>query len=247
MGSVFGEIAWALNIIRGATITATSPGLLFTISGEKLRDIADTYSELNERLWDTCGKRVSENLIAQRVRESTRREVRELVHEMELNTIDPFNKRISFYKNGHIVLLRGVAILPKDDNGKSKTIEAPKLLPTIMTDSDDLTFDVEFSTDAKIVCAPNVINDGVSQPKRMTLLMSGDHAVDLETNKSNTAFLSQLDKNNDGTRSRTQGATEISDGQTNQLDATRLPKNQMLQSRHSSIIPAENAPRDDAV
>ena len=46
MGSVFGEISWALNVKRGATIKATSPGLLFTIEGSKLREIARSNSKL---------------------------------------------------------------------------------------------------------------------------------------------------------------------------------------------------------
>ena len=56
MGSVFGEIAWALKCKRGANIISTSPGLLFTISGPKLRNIAEQNDELNRRLWETCGK-----------------------------------------------------------------------------------------------------------------------------------------------------------------------------------------------
>lgn len=57
MGSIFGEIAWALRSKkRGAKIVATSPGLLFKIAGNKLSKIAEENKELYDRLWDTCGK-----------------------------------------------------------------------------------------------------------------------------------------------------------------------------------------------
>ena len=56
MGSVFGEIAWALRCKRGANIVATSPGLIFTIPGSILRNIASENQDLNDSLWETCGK-----------------------------------------------------------------------------------------------------------------------------------------------------------------------------------------------
>ena len=92
MGSVFGEISWALNCIRGATIVATSPGLMFTICGEKLKDIAGSNKELERRLWETCGRRLSENVLATGVRYLDRNQIREMVHDMDLHTIDPMNK-----------------------------------------------------------------------------------------------------------------------------------------------------------
>jgi|EP00979_Chaetoceros_neogracilis_P005615 hypothetical protein len=148
MGSVFGEIAWALNSIRGATIRATSPGLLFTILGSKLRELAESNDELERRLWETCGRRLSENVLATHGCKS-REKLRELVNEMELFTVDPINKKLQFFDLGKIVLLRGTAIVNID--GKSKLIEAPQLIP-VHTKGDDITFEVEFSTDAKIMC-----------------------------------------------------------------------------------------------
>ena len=56
MGSVFGEIAWALKCKRGASIVATSPGLLFSIPGSKLRKISEENDDLNDALWETCGR-----------------------------------------------------------------------------------------------------------------------------------------------------------------------------------------------
>ena len=95
MGSVFGEIAWALNSIRGATIRATSPGLLFTILGSKLRELAYSNDELERRLWKTCGRRLSENVLAtQTVGCKSREQLRDMVNEMELFSIDPVNKKL---------------------------------------------------------------------------------------------------------------------------------------------------------
>ena len=50
---------------------------------------------------------------------------------------------------GKIVLLRGTAIV--DIGAVSQLIEAPQLIPA-HTKGDDITFKVEFSTDAKIMC-----------------------------------------------------------------------------------------------
>ena len=63
-GSVFGEIAWVLKCNRGASIVASSPGLLFTITGSKLRGMADANFNLETCLWETCGRRLSENLLS---------------------------------------------------------------------------------------------------------------------------------------------------------------------------------------
>lgn len=95
MGSVFGEIAWALNCIRGATIVATSPGLLFTIPGSLLRDIAESNEQLEKKLWETCGRRLSENLLATKDSSMSRRQIREMVHEFDLHSIDPENKKLN--------------------------------------------------------------------------------------------------------------------------------------------------------
>jgi hypothetical protein len=93
MGNVFGEIAWALNSLRGATIKATSPGLLFTILGTKLRELSASNEKLERRLWQTCGKRLSENVLVTHGFKS-RDQIREMVSEMDLFTVDPMNKKL---------------------------------------------------------------------------------------------------------------------------------------------------------
>lgn len=81
MGSVFGEIAWALDSTRRATIIATSPGLLFTISGPKLKEIAKANPELDKKLWETCGRRLAENMLMNSKTGKSRVDIREYVHE----------------------------------------------------------------------------------------------------------------------------------------------------------------------
>ena len=95
MGSVFGEIAWALNNgIRGATILATSPGLLFSIRGTVLRNIAESNKQLETKLWDTCGRRLSENVLAAHESKMSRRHIREMVQEFDLRSVDPMDKKV---------------------------------------------------------------------------------------------------------------------------------------------------------
>jgi len=98
MGNVFGEIAWALNSLRGATIKATSPGLLFTILGTKLRELAASNEKLERRLWQTCGRRLSENVLVTHGFKS-RDQIREMVSEMDLFTVDPMNKKVQVRKS----------------------------------------------------------------------------------------------------------------------------------------------------
>lgn len=81
MGSVFGEIAWALDSIRRATIVATSPGLLFTIDGKKLKEIAKANPKLEQQLWETCGKRLAENILSDANANLSRSEVRDITQE----------------------------------------------------------------------------------------------------------------------------------------------------------------------
>ena len=110
MGTVFGEIAWVLKCPRLASITATSPGLLFTISGDDLRRLSASNKALENRLWQTCGYRLSENILTRNTGKP-RRQIREIVHDMNLYCIDPMNKNIYFYNDGHVILLQGVAIV----------------------------------------------------------------------------------------------------------------------------------------
>ena len=53
IGTVSGEVAWVLGCRRLAFITATSPGLLFSISGSDLRQLLKSNKELENRLWQT--------------------------------------------------------------------------------------------------------------------------------------------------------------------------------------------------
>ena len=73
---------------------ATSLGLIFTICGEKFQDIAGTNKELERLLRETCGRRLSENMLATGVRFLDRNQIREIVHDMGLHTIDPMNKKL---------------------------------------------------------------------------------------------------------------------------------------------------------
>ena len=152
MGSIFGEIAWVLGRERGATIKATSPGLIFSIQGSKLREICSSNLDLENNLWETCGRRLSENaLFAQGGQ--TRQQIRDIVNEMKLHSIDPINKRVHFYNRGRVMLLRGTALVDLG-HGNSTLIDAPNLLPTNVIKSNTL-FQVEFSTDAKFMCHKN--------------------------------------------------------------------------------------------
>lgn len=148
MGSVFGEISWALDVKRGATIKATSPGLLFIIEGSKLREIARSNRKLESNLWEVCGRRLSENILATNGYKS-RDQLRNMVNAMTLYSVDPLNKKMQFYDCGKIILLRGTAIIDVGEN--AILIEAPNLL-SASSGGGDLTFDVTFSTDAKFMC-----------------------------------------------------------------------------------------------
>jgi len=71
---------------------------------------------------------------------------------------------------GKIILLRGTAIV--DIGGKSKLIEAPQIIPA-HTNGADITFQVEFSTDAKFMSNKFVLEGnalhGENEPKRISL------------------------------------------------------------------------------
>eukprot|EP00957_Ditylum_brightwellii_P212353 15367198-Ditylum_brightwellii.AAC.2 len=156
MGSVFGEMAWALKCPRGASIIATSPGLLFTISGPRLRELASSNKEIEKRLWETCGRRLTENLLAlhPKYKGTSRRKAREVVHEMTLCSIDPLDKRVCFNTSGVVVLLRGTANIQNDLLGSNEVVEAPNLLENNMSDH---TFAVDLSTDGLFMCNPLTI------------------------------------------------------------------------------------------
>jgi len=152
MGSVFGEIAWALKSKRGASIIATSPGLLFTISGQKLREIAERETDLADRLWDTCGRRLSENMLANQVEHASksRRQIRDIVHSMELFGVQPTRKDLEFRTKAHVVLLQGNAFQVSQRTGETRIVEAPDMVRP-MGDTGDF-YSVKFSNNAKFMC-----------------------------------------------------------------------------------------------
>lgn len=152
MGTVFGEIAWALKCPRLASIKATSPGLLFTISGDDLRRLSKSNKELENRLWQTCGYRLGANILAQNSNNS-RRKIREVVHDMTLYHIEPTKKNISFHNDGYVILLQGVAIVYDDSRGSKEVIEAPDIISGLAT-SGNILYSVEFSTNSKYMCHP---------------------------------------------------------------------------------------------
>ncbi|GMI19309.1 hypothetical protein TeGR_g7785, partial [Tetraparma gracilis] len=153
MGSVFGEIAWALRSARGASIIATSPGLLFNIAGSKLREIADNNRDLSDRLWDTCGRRLSENIFANQLehQNKSRRQIRDIVHDMELFTVKPENKRVEFRSKAHVMLLTGVGIQNSREHGPLMS-EGPEIIKP--ADSDLDFFTVDFTTGCKFMAEP---------------------------------------------------------------------------------------------
>jgi hypothetical protein len=156
IGSVFGEIACVLGCRRLASIRATSPGLLFTIPGHTLRQLLRSNNELEKRLWKTCGCRLAENLLAQNSSGNgkSRRQLREIVHDMNLYNIDPMHKNVCFHNNiGHVIVLQGVAIVRDDLRETTEVVEAPDILSGVAKSS-NTRFIVEFSTDAKYMCNP---------------------------------------------------------------------------------------------
>ena len=155
MGSVFGEIAWALRSRRGASIIATSPGLLFNIPGHKLREIADNNKVLSDRLWDTCGRRLSENIFANQLehQNKSRRQIRDIVHNMELFTVKPENKRVEFRNKAHVMLLQGVGIQTGREG--SQMSEGPDIIRPMDAEGD--FFSVDFTSGAKFMSEPSCV------------------------------------------------------------------------------------------
>jgi len=189
MGSVFGEIAWAMQCKRGASITATSPGLLFTIRGPKLREIAESNAELETRLWQTCGRRVSENLLALHLEDQahvSRREIRDLVHEMSLYTVYPQTKRVCFNTSGKVVILHGKVVIQDDHSGKTTVFDAPRVLDMFNT---NCLYTADFSTDAKFMCHPRTISEKRDQGTRPSGSIPNISLVGLEYERPSLAGL----------------------------------------------------------
>lgn len=157
MGSVFGEIAWALKSKRGASIIATSPGLLFKIDGNILRDLAQRNKMLSDRLWDTCGRRLSENMLANQLEHhgKSRRQIRDIVHNMELFTVKPDKKQIEFKSKAHVILLQGVAMQSNPMTGQAEMVEAPSIVLPCNPGGDFFT--INFTADGKFMTELNCV------------------------------------------------------------------------------------------
>ena len=159
IGSVFGEIAWALKSKRGASIIATSPGLLFTINSSSLHLIAEANENLDFKLWETCGRRLSENMLSMQYGKS-RRQAREMTLEMHLHKVDPIKKKISFLGGTLVIILKGICIVRDDISKQSVMFEAPDIIRSCQ--GEKLYYIVEFSTDARFMCKPDAFQRGIS-------------------------------------------------------------------------------------
>jgi CRP-like cAMP-binding protein len=176
IGSVFGEIAWALKGKRGASIIASSPGLLFTINSSSLRHIAGANEQLETKLWETCGRRLSENMLSMQYGKS-RRQIREMTLEMHLHKVDPIKKKIWFLGDTWVIILRGVAIVKDDESNKSVVFEAPDILRSLQ--GDQVCYLVEFSTDARFMCQPSALQSDVGNRRTGRKLKAVEGLVQL--------------------------------------------------------------------
>jgi len=192
-GSVFGEIAWGLKCTRGASIVATSPGLLFTIQGDILRRLAKSNEHLEIQLWETCGRRLSENLLSTMLENGgdSRQKIREIVQEMTLFRINPADKKICFNNSGFVVMLQGIAVLAKNSpsaDNNNVVVQAPKIL-FAKDETRKETHIVDFSTDSIFMCNQSTI--GKHREERAQWLRRVSK-VDLEVKRSN-AYNTQFD------------------------------------------------------
>ena len=142
IGSVFGEISFLLGRRRGASIVASSSGLVFTIGGLALRHFITIHPALESSLWTTCGRRLGENLLAAKLEARlSRREVREIVSDMVITYIRPRGNTSALFHpslNNHILLLNGRASYSCERTGRTEIIEAPAVLdpkPAYLTDA----------------------------------------------------------------------------------------------------------------
>jgi sodium/hydrogen exchanger 10/11 len=156
MGSVFGEISWALKSARGASIIATSPGLLFKIAGSKLTELANKNPDLSDRLWDTCGRRLSENMLAGQLEHhnKSRRQIRDIVHNMDLFTAKE-KRVVEFKAKAHVILLLGNGVQINKLSGIPEIIESPSIIEPVEPGVD--YFSVSFSSDSKFMCELNCV------------------------------------------------------------------------------------------
>ena len=159
IGSVFGEISYLLARRRGASIVASSSGLVFTIDGHALRHFIAINPQLEDSLWKTCGRRLAENLLAAKLEARlSRRQVRDLVCDMTITNIHRNGLTSAWFQpslDRHIVLLSGRASYTGEGTGRTEIIDGPAVLdpkPAFLTE--DGSFEVEFSEGSKFMCHP---------------------------------------------------------------------------------------------
>lgn len=159
IGSVFGEISFLLSHRRGASIVASSSGLVYTIDGQALRRFCKVNLQLEERLWQSCGRRLAENLLAAKLESRlSRREVRNIVDDMTITHIHRNGITSALFRPGldrPIVLLTGRGSFSCESTGRTEIVEGPAILdpkPTHLRG--DGVLEVEFSEGSKFMCHP---------------------------------------------------------------------------------------------
>ena len=156
-GSVFGEISFLLSHRRGASIVASSSGLVFTIDGHALRHFCSLNPQLEARLWQSCGRRLAENLLAAKLESRlTRRDVRALVDDMTITHIHRNSITSALLRPGldrPIVLLNGRASFSCESTGRTEIVEGPAILdPKTSHLTEDGMLEVEFSEGSRFMC-----------------------------------------------------------------------------------------------
>ena len=81
IGAFFGEMAWATEAPRFATIRASSEGRAYCIKKEHLAHATSQSETLQNNLWLLAGRRIAESLVAidEKYEEMTKREIRSWV------------------------------------------------------------------------------------------------------------------------------------------------------------------------
>ena len=242
-GSVFGEISWALKCTRGASIIATSPGLMFTIQGKILSGFTKSNIELEKRLWETCGMRLSENLLAKYFQNSgrSRRVIRENVHEMVLFTVDSLEKKIWLNNSGNVIILLQGSALIKNFSNEHELFQAPQVFQA-QVKRDQHTFLVEFSTNAIFMCHPLMISRGNFETE-----FTGSYSNNISSNaqleyKNSNSFFNQLDFS-ESANSRRLSLTDLNivtrfdDNRRKTLDLSEIDKIRNERNRSNTLSP----------
>eukprot|EP00636_Phaeomonas_parva_P016734 CAMPEP_0118861900 /NCGR_PEP_ID=MMETSP1163-20130328/7276_1 /TAXON_ID=124430 /ORGANISM="Phaeomonas parva, Strain CCMP2877" /LENGTH=1346 /DNA_ID=CAMNT_0006795747 /DNA_START=269 /DNA_END=4309 /DNA_ORIENTATION=+ len=126
IGCVFGEISWALGTKRTATIRATSPGVLFKISGHDLTKITAKNDLLMNSIWSSAGYRMAENMMRfmQQYQGLTTRELNSLCQEMAFEStavkkdVSEPQRTFPFHREGCVFLVKGLARVVTMDMSK---------------------------------------------------------------------------------------------------------------------------------